>query len=365
MGKKIIAYRNDGHEVEIVDDRGFSVNVNQLNDNILLVIIENSFIYNFTKFEKIDKLVQTIEIYEQTYHKIDKILFDFDEIIVDERGVDEMSSILNKKCYYICFDLTQKVNDVTLYYPRVLKHQLNFLLINNFMDGKQFLQNMNYHYKDFLKPHKLIFNSNNINPIRIEIFKILKSTNNLLDNIWSFNNFVQFYSDENGNLNEFLEENKDLIPYSYDNFFEKFVALKFTYITQYLAYFEIFTDSYFFNRINNISECCPVTEKMVKPIMSSLPFIVFASPNLKSTLEQIGLTFNCPLYGFYDLTNKESIELGLKHVEEQSTKDKRELHEIYYNHFDELNNNRDAFLNYFKETEITLYNKLNYYEANN
>ena len=104
---------------------------------------------------------------------------------------------------------------------------------------------------------------------------------------------------------------------------------------------------------------------MVKPVVSSLPFIVFASPNLKSTLEQIGLTFNCPLYGFYDITNKESIELGLTHVREQSSKDKRELHEIYYNHFDELNNNRDVFLNYFKRTEIILYEKLNYYEGNN
>jgi hypothetical protein len=233
------------------------------------------------------------------------------------------------------------------------------------MDGKMFLQNMNYHFKDFLKPHKLIFNSNNINPVRIEIFNILKTGNNLLDNIWSFNNFIQFYSDKNGNLNQFLEENKDLIPYSYDNFFDKFVALKFTYISQYLAYFEIFTESYFFNNITNIKECCPVTEKMVKPVVSSLPFIVFASPNLKSTLEQIGLTFNCPLYGFYDITSKESIELGLTHVREQSSKDKRELHEIYYNHFDELNNNRDVFLNYFKRTEITLYEKLNYYEGNN
>jgi hypothetical protein len=358
--KKIIAYRNNGREVEIVDDRNFSVKLNQLNDNILLVIIENSFIYNFTKFIKIDLLVDAIKEYENKYHKIDKILFDFDEIIVDESGIDEISKILNKKCYYICFDLTQKVNDTTLFYPKVLKHQLEFLLINNFMSGKQFLQNMNYHYKDFLKPHKLIFNSNNINPVRIEIFNILKSTNNLLDNIWSFNNFVQFYSDKNGNLNQFLEENKDLIPYSHDNFFEKFPSLKFTYITQYLAYFEIFTESYFFNEITNINECCPVTEKMVKPIVSSLPFIVFASPNLKSTLMEIGLTFNCPLYGFYDITNNESIELGLIHVREQSSKDKRELHEIYYDYFDELNENREVFLRYFKETEITLYEKLNY-----
>ena len=193
MPKKIIAYRNEGHEVEIIDDRQFSVDVNQLNDNILLVVIEDSFVFNFTKFENIDKLINTIEIYENTYHKIDKILFDFNEVIVDENGIEEISKILNKKCYYVCFDLTQKVNDLTLYYPRVLKHQLNFLLINNFMDGKVFLQNMNYHFKDFLKPHKLIFNSNNINPVRIDIFNILKTGNNLLDNIWSFNNFIQFY----------------------------------------------------------------------------------------------------------------------------------------------------------------------------
>ena len=39
MPKKIIAYRNEGHEVEIIDDRQFSVDVNQLNENINIIIV--------------------------------------------------------------------------------------------------------------------------------------------------------------------------------------------------------------------------------------------------------------------------------------------------------------------------------------
>jgi hypothetical protein len=145
------------------------------------------------------------------------------------------------------------------------------------------------------------------------------------------------------------EENKGLIPYSYDGFDDKKNVLKSTYFYQFESYFEISTDSYFFKDIKNISDFSPITEKIVKHILSFIPFIMFGSPRLKYNLEQIGLSFNCPLYGFYDNTSEASIAEGLKHVEIMITKSKEDLHKIYFEYFNEFTKNNETFLKHFSD----------------
>ena len=76
---------------------------------------------------------------------------------------------------------------------------------------------------------------------------------------------------------------------------------------------------------------------------------MFGSPRLKYNLEQIGLSFNCPLYGFYDNTSEASIAEGLKHVEIMITKSKEDLHKIYFEYFNEFTKNNETFLKHFSD----------------
>lgn len=353
--RKVIIYDNDG---EIIDFENVgsleSLPIESINDDILIIKIRRSFHVNFYRFPNIEKLIEVIK----EYGDFNKVLLDFNEIVVDERGVNELAEALNKKCFYINFDMMNN-NDIKFTIPHSLYSHINYILNDDFLSARNYLDISNKNYKIFLKPHKLVFFSNNINHVRIDIFNILKSTNNLTNNIWSFNsNSVQYYSHIKHDLNKFLEENKDILPHSYDNY-NLNDELTFSLAPQYLAYFEIFTESYYFNQILEYEKFCPVTEKMFKPIITYLPFIVFASPNLKQSLENIGLTFESPMYGFYDITNKTSIKLGLEHVKRQSTMTIKELHELYYQHVDEFTRNSRIFLDYFIDNRKNFIHLLN------
>jgi hypothetical protein len=119
-------------------------------------------------------------------------------------------------------------------------------------------------------------------------------------------------------LDSFFKDNEGIIPFSFDRYSEKNINLKHTYLPQFLCYFEILAESYFFRDMKNLDENCPITEKLVKPIVSCLPFIVFGPKNLRPTLESIGMRFTSPLYGFYDITNDNSCREGYGHVTQQS-----------------------------------------------
>jgi hypothetical protein len=82
-----------------------------------------------------------------------------------------------------------------------------------------------------------------------------------------------YYSDEKHDLDNFFEENKGLIPYSYDGFDDKKNVLKSTYFYQFESYFEISTDSYFFkdiktayNRSARVSTGQALTKSFLTPI---------------------------------------------------------------------------------------------------
>ena len=59
------------------------------------------------------------------------------------------------------------------------------------------------------------------------------------------------------------------------------------------------------------------------------------------------MTFESPLYGFYDCNNEDSVNLGLAHVTLQSIKSIDELHEIYFKYANEYRRNCDIFFEYY------------------
>lgn len=345
-----IRYDNDGENIEIVPDINlyhFSHNPLFKLQHTIFVEFTNSFGHNFYKMHNAKKLCKVIEEYQNKNGVAKHIVLLFNEIVVEPNGIDEFEKIVKMPCVYATYDMEPSADSRKLFLPFSLYTQVDYLIDEDFMNGKKFLQNMNFQYQELRKPHKLIYYSNHISPTRIDIFNILKATDNLKNNIWSFAVNIQYYSADKHNISSFLKDNEGLIPHSYDKFSDKTINLKHTYFSQFLAYFEIVTESYFFKDIKNIQNHCPITEKIVRPIASCLPFIFFGAGNTKKCLESIGMTFNSPLYGFYDAADENDIQRGLSHVTLQSIKNIDELHEIYFKYVNEYKNNCNIFFDYF------------------
>lgn len=354
---KGIFYENDGEKIELIDN-GELYHIPQdlakAGDNLLLIRIHESFGYNFYEFYNKELLIEKIKEYDEKYGVTDTLFFIFNEIIVEPDEIEKLGKEVGKKCYYANYDMKDNKCPMRVFLPLSLYTQLNYLIQEDYLNAKKFLINMNRNYRELSKPYKLVFLSNHISPIRIDLFNILKCTDNLKNSVWSFNTRIQYYSGEKHNLNSFFKDNEGIIPFSYDAFNDKKHILKSTYFSQFLAYFEVITESYFFKDIRNFENTCPITEKIVKPIASFLPFIFFGSPNTKNGLLEIGMTFNCPLYGFYDTTNERSMNEGLGHFTKQALMTKEELHSIYYKYEVELYNNATKFFDYFIKLKKTI-----------
>lgn len=359
---KVITYDDNGKNIYISDeDKLNSLYINTLPSDTLIIKIINSFHPSFIKFINILELVNVIQEYVKHYGEFRNVLIDFNEITVNPNGVQELENLINKPCYYMNFDIDVFSNEKHITYPHSMYTHLNYLIEDDFLNAQTFLKNTILNYKRVLKPHKFVFFSNNINIVRINIFNLLKETNNLNDNIWSFNTKEQYYSNYGVDLPLFLKNNEELIPHSYDKFYDlntDLSNLKVSFLPNYLSYFEILTDSFYFTQIIDIKNHTPCTEKIFKPIIGYQPFIVFASPKLKSTLEKIGMTFNSNLYGFYDITSSSSIKLGLTQINEQINKTKEELHKEYFENIEEYFNNCDVFLNFLLTNKQNMITKL-------
>lgn len=354
---KGIFYENDGENISLINDEQLyhmPQDLDKAGDNVLLIRIHESFGYNFYEFHNMDKLIDVIKEYDLKYGETDTIFIIFNEVIVDPKGIKIFSDKVKKKCYYANYDMNDYDDPMKVFLPLSLYSQLNYLINEDYLNAKKFLINMNRNYRELIKPYKLVFLSNHISPLRIDLFNILKYTDNLKNSVWSFNTRIQYYSGEKHNLNSFFKDNEGIIPFSYDAFNDKKHVLKSTYFSQFLSYFEVVTESYFFKDIKDIENSCPITEKIVKPVASFLPFIFFGSLSTRGKLQEIGMTFNCPLYGFYDTTNEKSINEGLGQFTKQILMSKEELHIIYYKYEVELYNNATKFFDYFIKLKKTI-----------
>lgn len=362
---KGILYKNNGANIEILSDEnnygyylpaGFGF---QTKNRTCVILAIDSFGFNFEKIDNEDQLKSTIDLYTEKYGEIDNVLFILNEIIVnDESSFLRFSKKIGKDCFYANFDMMNVDKKCQVFLPLSLYSQVDWLLDRNYIPAIPFLKEMNRGYHDLIKPYKLAFYSNHVSPIRIDIFNILKWTDNLKNSMWSFNNSLVYYSGRKHNLDSFFEDNKGLIPYSFDRYSEKTINLKHTYLSQFLCYFEIVAESYFFNDIKNLDNHCPITEKLIKPIVSYLPFIVFGPKNLKQTFESIGMKFTSPLYGFYDICDVNSCEEGYGHIIKQSTDKIENLHREYFKYLDEYENNAEILVNFFKNHKGNIYNFL-------
>ena len=215
----VILYKNNGDEINITqEDKIGTIFVDTLPPHTLVIKVVNSFHPKFDKFPNLEKIHSKILEYVNLFGDFKNLIIDFNEIVVNPDGIKELETLIEKPCYYFNFDINIFSNERHVTHPESMWVHLKYLIEDGFLDAQTFLKNTVRNYKNILKPHKFIFFSNNINLVRIKIFNLLKETDNLKDNIWSFNTSEVYYSNYRVDLPKFFKENEGIIPYSYDKF---------------------------------------------------------------------------------------------------------------------------------------------------
>jgi len=351
----------DKKEYTFVDDINFNLIFKFENKNkVLFVNLTNIFIHEFEYFPLKDEFIDLVlEI--KTKKEINKIVYIFNETCVgDTKEFDYIEQITNIKYFILNYDLTSRMGKNNLFYPASLYSDFKYLINSEFESAKTFLMNMNKEYRTLKKPYICSFYSNHVNPVRIDIFNILKKNDILKQSTWSFHKNEEYYSRDKHDVDKFYKENENLIPYSFDGFIDdkKTSPLKHTYFSQWMCYFEVLTESYFMRGIPNEKKYGPITEKLNKPILSALPFIIFGPKELKNELIGIGFSLNSPLYGFYDIADDDDIKKGLSHIDRQTKLSKEELHKIYFDYLQEYHDNLNKYFTFLVENLNEIKQKL-------
>ncbi len=178
---KAILYKDNGDIIEVLTPETNSVYGYYLptgfgfqnQNNTCIIFVVNSFGFEFQKIHNSDKLETAINEYIELYGDFNKVLFILNEIIVnDETPFIEFGNKIGKECYYANFDMMGGKNKYKIFLPLSLYTQVDWLVKNDYMNARLFLQNMNKEYHDLIKPYKYSFYSNHVSPTRIDIFNI-------------------------------------------------------------------------------------------------------------------------------------------------------------------------------------------------
>jgi len=214
---------------------------------------------------------------------------------------------------------------------------------------------------------KFMFLNNHYSDIRFNILKfIYKNGFNRFGNI-SFNEIM--FNQHHINLDEekFLKEVKTY-GIKYPKFYDTLpdtshinedqlkrkkllginhatVPPNFNYRIYMESFFEILTET----QPHLILEGVHISEKIHKPLRTALPFVYYGNPKLKSILENIGLSFNSPIY-FFGMNEKELFE----HLNEIISKDFEWYHRIQYEYLDEYFNNMDKWNEFIRDNNKQL-----------
>lgn len=122
------------------------------------------------------------------------------------------------------------------------------------------------------------------------------------------------------------------------------------------SYLEIFSETYFygFGSVDNFlkntkNQYIQVSEKTIKPIINLLPFYCLTEAGYYRKLKEMGLTFDSEIYKYLDFdelnTGKSKVEKFNSSIYNILSHSKNEIHEMYYNSYEELVSNKYIFKN--------------------
>ena len=126
------------------------------------------------------------------------------------------------------------------------------------------------------------------------------------------------------------------------------------------SYFEILSETYYYTQYTILDTggiVNEISEKTLKPILHCLPHFCLTQSNYYKKLEEFGLSFRSKI--FKSVWEFDSMEAGeektkvfLKSNEWLFDLSRKELHELYVDAFEELNNNKKILLKNFKLDEV-------------
>lgn len=365
------------------------------------IIIDQNLINKNSKAELIDfginidevKGVENPKPYDNTIRciSIEKGLENFpfcDDIIsyINQQLKDLLGNDLHK--YKFILTLEKQENTTTKKFIEVLKkiidNAVSIILTINIEEIKRdsiiFLNNQHWVYCEYNTPaffecwksikrndlgtikKKYMFLNNHYSDIRFDILKFLyKNKFNNSGNI-SFNEILFGGQHINIDKDKFLNEIQHFgieYPKAYDTIvgtshfksdtvhINNLLEINHATTTPYFNY-RIFLESFF----EIITETAPhlalpgvhISEKIFKPLRTALPFVYYGNPNLKKSLEDIGLIFNSPIYFFGQ--DKPKFFEHLKYI---LSKDFDWYHSVQLEYLNEYFHNMDKWNNFIRD----------------
>lgn len=324
-----------------------------------------------------------------------KPYFDSPIVVIQEiTDLDNMNIKPNSILDCITFDLRFSVSDFlkvrdkfdyvvssNLYLSEYENHILwdcKIGQVNYYIKNLKFFNSLNLHNQKFLRLKNFLFLTNHIRYERIEIFDFLVN-NNLLDNgLINFPSISKTRKEElefsltNEQKEIYLNSDNSILPLYLDMLpketflFEKkhdlYLDNKWQSVPDYgesynpilyqNTYFEVVSETFYYELTEYHYETMQLSEKTVKPIINLLPHFCLAQKDYYKLLGNLGLSFEGELFknvSKYDSyhSGKEKTICFLDSIEYLLKMSRKDLHELYVMGYEEMLHNQRELINLF------------------
>jgi len=250
--------------------------------------------------------------------------------------------------------------------------------LHYYIKNLKFFNSLNLHNHKFLRLKNFLFLTNHIRYERIEIFDFLVN-NNLLDkglvNFPSISKTLESelgYALTNEQREIYLNSDNPILPLYLDMLpketflFEKkhdmYLNNKWQSVPDYgesynpilyqNTYFEVVSETFYYDSVENDCEIMQLSEKTIKPIINLLPHFCLAQKDYYKLLGKFGLSFESELYknvSKFDslLSGKEKTLCFLDSIEYLLKMSRNDLHELYVMGYEEMIYNQQELINLF------------------
>lgn len=335
--------------------RGVGVST-KLNPDIRFITISKSLDWvNFadSEFEKLNNNLINILGEDFTKYKF-VLLFELQESLLTKDRINFFKKLLRgSKCLFVTVNLEECIPNEVVYL-----NNPPWTLCD--VDNPEFFKFWKYIKLEDLGTikKKFMFLNNHYSEIRLDILKFIYKRNKQNDGNISFNiiDFKQLNIDEDNffkTINHYgIEYPKtyDAIP-TLTQLSDKEISRKsivginhattmhsFNYRIYLESFFEIITETQFHIPMPGVH----ISEKIHKPLRTALPFMYYGNPKLKGLLENIGMTFNSPIY-FFGM----DVEF-FNHLDFLLNKDLEWYNTVQNEYINEYFNNMDKWIEFIK-----------------
>ncbi len=284
------------------------------NPNVRIIQINKGLdSHNITE-SGIDKLKKGIRNYIDMDNSPNlKFVIEFErqESLADKDRLSIIDTLFNSHPYIVVTNNLEAYNGNNIFFINNNQWIYDFNEDESFM---RFLREIRERDLGTIKK-KFMFLVNHYSDIRFDIMKMIYKKQKQIDGNISFN-VIDFEKHPNLNEEKFMNEIKELsipYPFGYDSYptltqisdnerikktllgINHVATLPtFNYRVYLESFYEIITETENHLYMNE----CHLSEKIIKPLKSALPFVYYGKEKVKELLENLGFKFTSPIYYF-------------------------------------------------------------------